>query len=80
MSDAWDADDFEPEVPVKTTDQWEGEDEDDVKDNWEDDDDEEKKTEEKDQGMLICPINKNTHCNQFELHYGHLKKRDNAYL
>lgn len=26
-----DADDFEPEVPVKTTDQWEGEDEDDVK-------------------------------------------------
>lgn len=26
-----DAEDFEPEVPVKTTDQWEGEDEDDVK-------------------------------------------------
>ncbi|XP_052102193.1 eukaryotic translation initiation factor 3 subunit J-like [Mytilus californianus] len=54
MSDEWDAEDFEPELPVKTTDQWEGEDEDDVKDNWEDDDDEEKKSEQKDgEGKLF---------------------------
>nr|XP_046245041.1 eukaryotic translation initiation factor 3 subunit J-B [Scatophagus argus] len=46
----WDADNFEPEEPIKKAaamDRWEGEDEDeDVKDNWDDDDeDEEKKAE-----------------------------------
>lgn len=39
------AEDFEPEVPVKVNDRWEGEDEDDVKENWEDEEEEEKKDE-----------------------------------
>lgn len=48
-SDSWDADNFEPDQPIKAAaglqDKWEGEDEeDDVKDNW-DDDEEEKKDE-----------------------------------
>ncbi|KAF7664417.1 hypothetical protein LDENG_00177860 [Lucifuga dentata] len=47
----WDADNFEPEEPIKKAaaqDKWEGEDEDeDVKDNWDDDDEEEKKVEVK---------------------------------
>ncbi|KAM9409607.1 eukaryotic translation initiation factor 3 subunit J-B [Pholidichthys leucotaenia] len=48
----WDADNFEPEEPIKKAavlDKWEGEDEDDdVKDNWDDEDEEEeKKTEVK---------------------------------
>ncbi|KAK2853963.1 hypothetical protein Q5P01_006624 [Channa striata] len=48
----WDADNFEPEEPIKKAaglDKWEGEDEDeDVKDNWDDEDeDEEKKAEAK---------------------------------
>ncbi|XP_031604571.1 eukaryotic translation initiation factor 3 subunit J-B [Oreochromis aureus] len=48
----WDADNFEPEEPIKKAaalDKWEGEDEDeDVKDNWDDDEeDEEKKTDVK---------------------------------
>ncbi|XP_026234531.1 eukaryotic translation initiation factor 3 subunit J-B [Anabas testudineus] len=48
----WDADNFEPEEPIKKAaalDKWEGEDEEeDVKDNWDDDDeDEEKKAEVK---------------------------------
>ncbi|CAL8246778.1 unnamed protein product [Lota lota] len=45
----WDADNFEPDEPIKKAavqDKWEGEDEDDdVKDNWDDDDEEEKKAE-----------------------------------
>ncbi|KAK7116510.1 eukaryotic translation initiation factor 3 subunit J-A-like [Littorina saxatilis] len=44
--DAWDADNFEPELPSKigSDDKWDGEDEDDrVKDNWEEGDDEDKK-------------------------------------
>ncbi|KAG9260945.1 eukaryotic translation initiation factor 3 subunit J-B [Astyanax mexicanus] len=54
-SDSWDADNFEPDEPLKSTaaaaaglqDKWEGEDEeDDVKDNW-DDEEEEKKEEAK---------------------------------
>ncbi|KAJ8247822.1 hypothetical protein GJAV_G00250910 [Gymnothorax javanicus] len=46
-ADSWDADNFEPNEPVKKvtetlTDRWEGEDEDeDVKDNWDDDEEEE---------------------------------------
>lgn len=43
----WDADNFEPEEPIKKApalDKWEGEDEDeDVKDNWDDEDEEEEK-------------------------------------
>ncbi|XP_017314240.1 eukaryotic translation initiation factor 3 subunit J-B [Ictalurus punctatus] len=52
-SDSWDAEEFEPNEPLKTApvllkDRWEGEDEeDDVKDNWDDDDEEEQKVEEK---------------------------------
>ncbi|MCJ8747222.1 hypothetical protein PDJAM_G00150940 [Pangasius djambal] len=51
-SDSWDADNFEPNEPLKRAaglqDRWEGEDEeDDVKDNWDDDDEEEQKVEEK---------------------------------
>ncbi|XP_030620559.1 eukaryotic translation initiation factor 3 subunit J-B isoform X1 [Chanos chanos] len=48
-ADSWDADNFEPTEPVKKSDKWEGEDEDeDVKDNWDDEDEEEeKKVEEK---------------------------------
>ncbi|XP_060767702.1 eukaryotic translation initiation factor 3 subunit J-B [Neoarius graeffei] len=51
-SDLWDADNFEPNEPLKAVaglqDRWEGEDEeDDVKDNWDDDDEEEQKVEEK---------------------------------
>lgn len=51
MSDAWDADDFEPPVAsggakVAVTDKWEGEDEDDdVKDAWDADSDEEEEKE-----------------------------------
>ncbi|CAL8403984.1 unnamed protein product [Boreogadus saida] len=45
----WDADNFEPDEPIKKAavqDKWEGEDEDDdVKDNWDDDEEEEKKAE-----------------------------------
>lgn len=49
MSDAWDADDFEPEdFKNKPSDRWEGEDEDDVKESWEDDDEEEKKDDKSD--------------------------------
>ncbi|ESN93597.1 hypothetical protein HELRODRAFT_180686 [Helobdella robusta] len=43
MSDAdWDADDFEPELNLKgkSTDKWAGEDEEEVKDNWDDEEDE----------------------------------------
>ncbi|XP_029904182.1 eukaryotic translation initiation factor 3 subunit J-B [Myripristis murdjan] len=46
----WDADNFEPEEPIKKAvlDKWEGEDEEeDVKDNWDDDEEEEKKVEVK---------------------------------
>ncbi|KAG9352074.1 hypothetical protein JZ751_020487 [Albula glossodonta] len=53
-ADSWDADNFEPEEPIKKAavtllDKWEGEDEEeDVKDNWDDDEEEEeKKVEEK---------------------------------
>nr|XP_020464560.1 eukaryotic translation initiation factor 3 subunit J [Monopterus albus] len=46
----WDADNFEPEEPIKKAaalDKWEGEDEDeDVKDNWDDEDEEDEKKEE----------------------------------
>ncbi|XP_058237481.1 eukaryotic translation initiation factor 3 subunit J-B isoform X2 [Hemibagrus wyckioides] len=50
-SDSWDADNFEPNEPIKKAaglqDRWEGEDEeDDVKDNWDDEEEEEKKVEE----------------------------------
>lgn len=52
-SDSWDADNFEPNEPLKKAaavvlqDRWEGEDEeDDVKDNWDDEEEEEKKAEE----------------------------------
>ncbi|XP_062611301.1 eukaryotic translation initiation factor 3 subunit J-A-like [Saccostrea cucullata] len=49
MSDAWDADDFEPgDFGNKPSDRWEGEDEDDVKESWEDEEDEEKKEENAD--------------------------------
>ncbi|XP_026864726.2 eukaryotic translation initiation factor 3 subunit J-B [Electrophorus electricus] len=52
-SDSWDADNFEPNEPIKTTalqDRWEGEDEeDDVKDNWDDDEEEEPKEEEEEE-------------------------------
>ncbi|XP_028678665.1 eukaryotic translation initiation factor 3 subunit J-A-like [Erpetoichthys calabaricus] len=48
--DSWDADNFEPDEPVKKAlgvDRWEGEDEEeDVKDNWDDEEEEEKKAEE----------------------------------
>ncbi|XP_036400423.1 eukaryotic translation initiation factor 3 subunit J-B [Megalops cyprinoides] len=50
-ADSWDADNFEPDEPIRKAavlDRWEGEDEEeDVKDNWDDEDDEEKKVEEK---------------------------------
>uniref|UniRef100_A0A3B5B880 Eukaryotic translation initiation factor 3 subunit J n=1 Tax=Stegastes partitus TaxID=144197 RepID=A0A3B5B880_9TELE len=54
----WDADNFEPEEPIKKAaglDKWEGEDEDeDVKDNWDDEDEEdEKKTEVKKAEMKV---------------------------
>jgi len=59
MSDAWDADDFEPPAAgsvgakVAVTDKWEGEDEeDDVKDAWDADSDEE---EEKDKAAAAAP-------------------------
>ncbi|KAM9861221.1 eukaryotic translation initiation factor 3 subunit J-B [Aulostomus maculatus] len=46
----WDADNFEPDEPIKKAaalDKWEGEDEDeDVKDNWDDEEDEESKKKE----------------------------------
>lgn len=37
-------------MPVKTTDRWDGEDEDDVKDNWEDEDEEGKNSDNKEDG------------------------------
>ncbi|XP_029354349.1 eukaryotic translation initiation factor 3 subunit J-B [Echeneis naucrates] len=54
----WDAENFEPEEPIKKAaalDKWEGEDEDeDVKDNWDDEDeDEEKKAEVKKTEMKV---------------------------
>ena len=57
MSDAWDADDYEPPaasggVSVKPSDKWEGEDEDDdVKDAWDADSDEE---DEKAREYYMC--------------------------
>ncbi|XP_051975732.1 eukaryotic translation initiation factor 3 subunit J-A isoform X2 [Xyrauchen texanus] len=60
-ADSWDADSFEPEVPVKKAavhDKWEGEDEDDdVKDNW-DDEEEEETVEEKKTGTEAKPTEK----------------------
>nr|CAG4641421.1 EOG090X0OQM [Eulimnadia texana] len=52
MSDEdWDAEDYEPTIPVKAaaiSDKWEGEDEEEpIKESWDDDEDEEKKGDEK---------------------------------
>ncbi|XP_051503310.1 eukaryotic translation initiation factor 3 subunit J-B-like isoform X1 [Myxocyprinus asiaticus] len=60
-SDSWDADNFEPNVPIRSAvvrlDRWEGEDEEeDVKDNW--DDEEEEKEEEQKKAEVTAPEKK----------------------